>query len=297
MSEDMNGRVPMDQAESASRNSAGQNDVSGNLHTISIDSIIPDPEQPRKIYDEQSLEELAETIKEIGIIQAPVVRPVAKRGRYILVAGERRWRAAKIAGLKEINVKIHEGNDYRSIALIENLQREDLTPVEEAAAVNDLIEQDPNINQSNVGQIIGKPRQTVNQLLKINSLPRVIRDESASLNVPKTILIELAQLSDLDEQLRLWDQAKDGKLRVADIRKAKPRKTSSKKQSDGSASKLASVDQAIREGDKFFGTLAELDPAKMNGADRNKLSDLATTLARTFSSLKRKLSQSESSDF
>lgn len=287
----------MDQANSPPPNTSSSSERAAGLLTISIDSIIPDPEQPRRIYDDQSLNELAETIKEIGIIQAPVVRPVAKRGRYILVAGERRWRAAKIAGLKEIDVKIHEGDDYRSVALIENLQREDLTPVEEAAAVNDLIEQDPNINQSNVWQIIGKSRQTVNQLLKINSLPRIIRTESTSLNVPKTILIELSQLSDLDEQLRLWEQAKDGKLRVADIRNAKPRRASAKRVSEGGASKLASVDQAIREGDKFFGTLAELNPAKMSGADRNKLSDLATTLARTFSSLKRKLSQSEDADF
>ena len=287
----------MKNANSPSGSPAAQDDRSMGLHTIPIDSVIPDPEQPRKIYDEQSLDELAETIKEIGIIQAPVVRPMAKRGRYILVAGERRWRAAQIAGLKEIDVKIHEGDDYRSVALIENLQREDLTPVEEAAAVHDLIEQDPNINQSNVWQIIGKSRQTVNQLLKINSLPRVIRTESTNRNVPKTILIELSQLNDVDEQLRLWDQAKEGNLRVADIRNAKPRKASSKRLAKGGASKLASVDQAIREGDKFFGTLAELDPAKMSGADRNKLSDLATTLARTFSSLKRKLSQSEGSDF
>ncbi|MCP5080715.1 MAG: ParB/RepB/Spo0J family partition protein [Alphaproteobacteria bacterium] len=287
----------MDQANSPPGNPVSHSDRAAGLHAVPIDSIIPDPEQPRKIYDEQSLDELAETIKEIGIIQAPVVRPVAKRGRYILVAGERRWRAAKIAGLKEIDVKIHEGDDYRSVALIENLQREDLTPVEEAAAVNDLIEQDPNINQSNVWQIIGKSRQTVNQLLKINSLPRIIRTESTSLSIPKTILIELSQLSDVDEQLRLWEQAKEGKLRVSDIRSAKPRRAAAKKTSERGASKLASIDQAIREGDKFFGTLADLDLAKMSGSDRNKLSELATTLARTFSSLKRKLSQSEGSDF
>ncbi len=287
----------MDQANIPPANTAAQGDGSQRLHTISIDSIIPDPEQPRKIYEEQSRGELAETIKEIGIIQAPVVRPVAKRGRYIIVAGERRWRAAKIAGLKEIDVKIHEGDDYRSVALIENLQREDLTPVEEAAAVHDLIEQDPKINQSNVWQIIGKSRQTINQLLKINSLPRVIKTESTGLSVPKTILIELSQLNDADEQLRLWEQAKEGKLRVSDIRNAKPRKATAKKKLERGASKLATIDQAIREGEKFFGILADLDPAKMSDQDRNKLSELATTLARTFSSLKRKLSQSEGLEF
>ncbi len=287
----------MDHANSSPQQSTAPNRGAGRLKSISIDSIIPDPEQPRKIYDDLSLQELAETIKEIGIIQAPVVRPMARRGRYILVAGERRWRAAKLAGLSDIDVKIHDGDDYRSVALIENLQREDLTPVEEATAVRDLIEQDPAINQSNVWQIIGKSRQTVNQLLKINTLPTVIKDESISLSIPKTILIELSQLSDEEEQLRLWDRAKIGKLRVSDIRNARADKTTSKNKSDDGASKLATLGQTISQGDKFFGMLADLDPAKMTPSERAKLSELATTLARTFSSLKRKLSQHEGPDF
>lgn len=287
----------MDHANISSQESTSVRTGAARLKTISIDSIIPDPEQPRKIYDDQSLHELAETIKDIGIIQAPVVRPMARRGRYIIVAGERRWRAAKLAGLREIDVKVHDGDDYRSIALIENLQREDLTPVEEASAVRDLIEQDPAINQSNVWQIIGKPRQTVNQLLKINTLPTLIKDESIGLEVPKTILIELSQLNDEELQLRLWEVAKQGKLRVADIRKAKAKGLAEKSTSKTGASKLATVKQAVSEGNRFFDTLAELEPAKLSPGDRAKLSDLATTLARTFSSLKRKLSQCEDPDF
>lgn len=287
----------MDQANLSSSTSDSEEDGSFVLQTISIESIIPDPEQPRKQFDEDSLRELAETIKDFGLIQAPVVRPMSKKGRYILVAGERRWRAAKIAGLSEIDVRVHTGEDYRSIALIENLQREDLSPVEEAAAIHDLIEQDPDINQSNAWQVIGKPRQTVNQLLKINSLPSVIKIESVELGIPKTILIELAQLTDLDVQLSLWDKARQGNLRVSDIRKAKPRKPRLKKRGESSASKLASLDQAIEQGEQFFRTLADLDPSNMSNYDREKLSDLATTLARNFSTLKRKLSQADGSDY
>ena len=286
----------MDHANLSSSEPENQGESAFRLQTVAIESIIPDPEQPRKQFDEDSLRELAETIKDFGILQAPVVRPMSKRGRYIIVAGERRWRAAKLAGLSEIEVKVHEGDDYRSIALIENLQREDLSPVEEAAAIHDLIEQDPAINQSNAWQVIGKPRQTVNQLLKINALPNVIKIESVELNVPKTILIELAQIADLDVQLSLWDKAREGKLRVSDIRKAKPRKARGKKPNVEGASKLASLDRAIEEGEKFFRTLANLEPANMSNYDREKLSDLATTLARNFSSLKRKLSQVEDSD-
>lgn len=186
--------------------------------------------------------------------------------------------------------------DHANIPPANSSSQGDGAPRLHAVPIDSII-QDPEINQSNVWQIIDKPRQTVNQLLKINSLPRTIKTESASLSIPKTILIELSQLSDEDEQLRLWEQAKEGRLRVADIRKAKPRKTSTKQKSGEGASKLATVDQATKEGEKFFGTFAELDPAKMNNRDREKLSELATALARNFSSLKRRASQSEGADF
>ncbi len=287
----------MDQANLSPKDPADEDEGSFRLQTISIDSIVPDPEQPRKEFDEERLRELAETIKDIGIIQAPVVRPMSKKGRYILVAGERRWRAAKLAGLTEIDVKVHDREDYRTISLIENLQREDLSPVEEAAAIAELIEQDPNINQSNAWQVIGKPRQTVNQLLKINALPSLIKIESTELNTPKTILIELAQISDLDIQLSLWDRARQGRLRVSDIRNAKPRKARTPKSSFDGASKLATLDETIAQGERFFRMLADLEPSKMTNYDREKVSELATTLARNFSSIKRKLSQIDDRDF
>ncbi|MEM1199029.1 MAG: hypothetical protein AAGI06_06930, partial [Pseudomonadota bacterium] len=177
------------------------------------------------------------------------------------------------------------------------LQREDLSPVEEAAAIAELIEQDPNINQSNAWQVIGKPRQTVNQLLKINALPSLIKIESVEFNTPKTILIELAQISDLDIQLSLWDRARQGRLRVSDIRNAKPRKARASKSASDGASKLASLDQTIEQGERFFRMLADLEPSKMSNYDRGKVSELATILARNFSSIKRKLSQSDDRDF
>lgn len=287
----------MDHAKLSPKDAVSEDEGSFRLQTVSIESIIPDPEQPRKDFDEERLRELAETIKDIGIIQAPVVRPMSKKGRYILVAGERRWRAAQMAGLTEIDVKVHAGEDYRTISLIENLQREDLSPVEEAAAIAELIEQDPDINQSNAWQVIGKPRQTVNQLLKINALPSLIKIESVEFDTPKTILIELAQISDLDIQLSLWDRARQGRLRVSDIRNAKPRRARTAKTGSDGASKLASLDQTIEQGERFFRMLADLEPAKMKNYDREKVSELATSLARNFSSLKRKLSQTDGQDF
>ena len=145
--------------------------------------------------------------------------------------------------------------------------------------------------------MIGKPRQTVNQLLKINTLPSLIKIESAEFNTPKTILIELAQISDLDIQLSLWDRARQGRLRVSDIRNAKPRKARAPKSAFDGASKLASLDQTIEQGERFFRMLADLEPSKMSNYDREKVSELATTLARNFSSLKRKLSQTDDRDF
>ncbi|MFP3914870.1 MAG: ParB/RepB/Spo0J family partition protein [Actinomycetota bacterium] len=102
---------------------------------LKIDDIVPNPEQPRVNFDEEALEELAASVREVGILQPVVVRPHPD-GRYALVAGERRWRAARRAGLAEIPAVVRGGDDQSSLthALIENLQREDLGPLEEAAA-------------------------------------------------------------------------------------------------------------------------------------------------------------------
>ncbi|MDI3500469.1 MAG: ParB family transcriptional regulator, chromosome partitioning protein [Thermoanaerobacter sp.] len=139
------------------------------VETINIAYIHPNQYQPRKQFDEDSLKELAESIKQNGVIQPIIVRKVDSG--YQIVAGERRWRAAKIAGLSEIPAIVKDFDDLQvmEIALIENLQREDLNPIEEAKAYKALIEQF-NLTQEEISKKIGKSRSVIANSIRLLNL-------------------------------------------------------------------------------------------------------------------------------
>jgi ParB family chromosome partitioning protein len=142
---------------------------------IPLDAICPNPQQPRARFDDEALEGLAASIREVGVLQPIVVRQTAA-GEYTLVAGERRWRAAEIVGLDEIPAIIREGDDVSGFteALIENLQREDLTPLEEAAAYRQLME-DFGLTHEEVALRVGKSRSAISNVLRLLQLPAVIQ--------------------------------------------------------------------------------------------------------------------------
>ncbi|MCU1362012.1 MAG: parB [Ilumatobacteraceae bacterium] len=144
------------------------------LEDLPVDSIVPNPHQPRVHFDEESLSELAASIREIGVLQPILVRP-GENG-YELLAGERRWRAARRAGLDVIPAIVRQTNDLGSIerALIENLHRQDLTPLEEAAAFQQLIE-DFEFTHEQVATRVGKSRSAVTNTLRLMSLPPSIQ--------------------------------------------------------------------------------------------------------------------------
>lgn len=141
-----------------------------------LEEIIPNRSQPRKHFDESKLQELAESIKEKGILEPLIVRRVDQG--YELIIGERRWRAAQKAGLKEVPVivKETEGREAFEISLIENLQREDLNPIEAAEAFKHLIEEF-NISQENLSKRMGKDRTTITNTLRLLKLPLEIRNQ------------------------------------------------------------------------------------------------------------------------
>ncbi len=144
------------------------------LKSLKIIDVEPNRNQARKTFDQESLEELAQSIKMYGIIQPIVVTP--KEGYYSIVAGERRWRAAKIAGLTEIPAIIREGDEKKNkeISLIENIQREDLNPVDKAEGIKSLIEE-YNLTQEEIGKILGKARSSITNTLRILNLsPKVL---------------------------------------------------------------------------------------------------------------------------
>lgn len=149
-------------------------EVEANLREIPLESIVPNPNQPRKQMDDQAMAELVASIKEFGIVQPVVVRPVG--AGYELVVGERRWRAAQQAGLKEIPAIVRTSTSTESLemALIENLQREDLNAIEEALAYKQLIE-DFSISQNEIAKRVGKDRATIANTLRLLQLPAEIQ--------------------------------------------------------------------------------------------------------------------------
>jgi ParB family transcriptional regulator, chromosome partitioning protein len=168
------------------------------LREIDIDRILPNSHQPRKNFDESALNELADSIREHGIVQPIVVRPL-EDGFFQLIAGERRWRASQRAGLTRLPAVIREAGEDSALelALIENLQREDLNPMEEAQAYERLIT-DFGLTQEEVARRVGKNRATIANMLRLLRLPAEVqqwlRDNRLSTGHAKVLL----SLSDLD---------------------------------------------------------------------------------------------------
>lgn len=145
-------------------------------NTLPISEITPNKDQPRKTFDEAALDELAESIKQHGVLQPLLVRPLPNGG-YQLVAGERRWRASRRAGLREVPVVVKELTDTETmeIAIIENLQREDLNPIEEAEGLQALIDK-CGFTQEEVASSVGKSRPAIANSLRLLRLPEEVRE-------------------------------------------------------------------------------------------------------------------------
>lgn len=151
-------------------------DDTGRVMDISIDEISPNPWQPRRDFDEESLNALASSIRENGLIQPVVVRK-KKDGTYELAAGERRWRAAKIAGLTVIPAisKEYDDRSMAEMALVENLQRKDLNPVDEGMAYRKLMDE-YGLTQENISQKVGKSRPYVANMVRLLDLPEEVKN-------------------------------------------------------------------------------------------------------------------------
>lgn len=147
---------------------------------VSIESISPNPRQPRTVFDEDALRELTASIKEVGLLQPPVVREIAF-GRYELIMGERRYRAAKAAGLKSIPVIIRQtsDNDLLRDALIENIHRSQLNALEEAAAYTELLN-DFNCTHEELAQKLGKSRPHISNTIRLLNLPATVQRKVAA---------------------------------------------------------------------------------------------------------------------
>jgi ParB family transcriptional regulator, chromosome partitioning protein len=151
--------------------SVAPREESEELRPVPVDLVDPNPSQPRSAFDEEGLVTLADSVRANGVLQAVLVRP-AKGGRYELIAGERRWRAAKLAGLEEVPAVVRPHDDAASLelALVENMAREDLNPIEEARACSALVEE-LGLTREEVGRRVGRSRVAVSNLTRLLDLP------------------------------------------------------------------------------------------------------------------------------
>ena len=172
----------------------GDSDIKSSNDKISISSIIPNKNQPRKIFEKEALEDLKNSIKERGIIQPLIVRRSNdQNGMFDLIAGERRWQAAQSAGLHEVPVVVIEADNLKSLelAIIENVQRKDLNPIEEAESYKNLID-NFGYDQDKVSVFIGKSRSHISNSLRLLSLPEkiieMIKNEKISQGHAKVLI-------------------------------------------------------------------------------------------------------------
>jgi len=197
-----------------------------NLSTLRVAEIEPNREQPRKSFDDGAIAALADSIREHGMIQPILVRPL-ENGSYQIVAGERRWRAARMLGLEEVPVTIQAMSDQETmqIALIENLQRENLNPIEEALGYQELMNQF-GMTQEDIAQIVGRSRSAVANSLRLLQLPEQIQQYLQEGAITTGHAKALAGFADEEAMLACAARAADGQLTVRAIEKlaAAPKK-------------------------------------------------------------------------
>ena len=194
--------------------------TSKEIDSVELDKILPNPNQPRKNFDEEGLKELASSIKVHGIIQ-PLVLNDNGDGTYLIIAGERRFRAAKIAGLKSVPVIIKNYTDkqIKEISIIENLQREDLNPIEAASAIKQLMEE-YKLTQEAVSERIGKSRSNIANTLRLLSLYPEVLDMIEKGTLSAGHARALVVVDNHLDQIKLANQAVKDKWNVRDLERA-----------------------------------------------------------------------------
>lgn len=193
-----------------------EDNVLENVIELKIDEIEPMLNQPRKVFDKEKMDELTDSIRENGVIQPILV--VKDKNGYTIVAGERRWRAAKAAGLKKIPaiVKDYTDNRKKQVALIENIQREDLNIVEIAKAVKELMDID-GYTQSEVAKITGKNVSTISNIVRLLKLPNQVLDMVLNGDLVEGQARALLAINDEKKQIEIAKKVAEKKLTVRDV--------------------------------------------------------------------------------
>lgn len=234
-----------------------ENDI---LKNLKITEVEPNREQPRKNFDQEALEELAESIKEYGLIQPIVVSK--KEGYYSIIAGERRWRASKIAGLIEIPAIIRDDDEKvnSEISLIENMQREDLNPYEKAVGIKTLMDK-YDMTQEEIGKKIGKSRSTIANTIRILNLEPRVLEMAKEGKITEGHCKALLAITDPEKQYLAAVQMLERGTSVRQMEKrAKVKQTKEEQQRNHILYK--NIEDTFQG---FFGTKVRLDPGKRRG--------------------------------
>jgi ParB family transcriptional regulator, chromosome partitioning protein len=238
------------------------------MFLVELSKITPNPDQPRKTFNEDSLRELANNIQEYGQIQPIVLKLGNNEDTYILAAGERRYRAHQLLGKTHIYAVLTDGG-VDEIALIENIQREDLPPLELAESLARLMEKH-SWNQPKLAETIGKKRTTVNELLRLNQLPEEIKEKCRTFDtdaISKSLLLQIARLDDPQQQLDVWKQALKGVITT--VQHARDHR-----QTRSSSEPSSLTDPVLKSAKAFIKRLGAVMPQDLNEDDRYQLVEL-----------------------
>lgn len=193
----------------------------GSLYRIPLAELSSDPNQPRKTFNEETLNELAASIKKQGVLQPIIIRNNDNDNddidsEFLIIAGERRYRASILAELDVIPCLFSKG-DPEEIALIENLQRDDLKPIEEAEAYEKVIKSHSYTHEQ-LSDVVGKARTTISEILTLVNLPNKVKEQCRTADTPKSVLLEIAKQGNPEEMTLLYEKVKNENLTVAKIR-------------------------------------------------------------------------------
>ena len=232
------------------------------IEKLKITEVEPNRNQPRKNFDEEALDELSESIKRYGVIQPIIV--VKKEDYYEIVAGERRWRASKKAGLKEIPAIIREGDERKNkeIALIENVQREDLNAYEKALGIKELMDE-YGLTQQEVSEILGKSRSGIANTVRILNLDERVLELVKEGKLQEGHARTLLAIEDKDKQYKMaMRMIENGTTTVRDFEKNINNKKDDNKKDKKYEAILTDIENSFQG---FFGSKVKLEPGKRKG--------------------------------
>ena len=257
------------------------------ISTLSMSLVEPNPEQPRKVFDPEGMEALKKSISTHGII-TPITVRTAQNGYYQIIAGERRWRAARSIGLTEIPAFIIEADDQKvmELALIENLQREDLNPIEEAKGYNTLIKQF-NLTQEQVAERVGKSRPSIANALRLLALPEEAQTMVASGGITAGHARAILAIQDEEKRLQSIEKMSTMTVRQAEKYAKDINKTNEIEVSNTPVKPVFEVDylsEVSRELENNLGRRVQIEQSKKSGLiklefyNQDDLERLATAL-------------------